>query len=74
MIFADKRYARRDKQDKLPLWITEQLKGKNFSLSIDMAVQLANAFFKEMGQPFKMPQNLLLSSEAIAKRQAEEKV
>ena len=49
MIFADKRYSRSDKEDKLPIWIRNQMDAKNKNLSVDIAIQLANQFFKEMG-------------------------
>lgn len=38
MIFADKRYQRHDKRDKLPQWITRHLKEAHMNLSTDMMV------------------------------------
>ena len=51
MIFADKRYQRGDKRDKLPKWISENMKEGNMSLSTDMLVAVAREFMREMGQP-----------------------
>lgn len=65
MIFADKRYSRSDKQDKFPIWIRNQLEAKNQNISVDMAIQTANAFFKEMGQPFTMPDSMLYGKEKL---------
>ncbi len=39
MIFADKRYQRHDKRDKLPQWITRHLKEAHMNLSTDMMVR-----------------------------------
>lgn len=38
MVFADKRYQRHDKRDKLPQWITRHLKEAHMNLSTDMLV------------------------------------
>jgi len=35
MIFADKRYARADKKDKLPLWIRNQIEAGRIDISVD---------------------------------------
>jgi DNA excision repair protein ERCC-2 len=35
MIFADKRYARSDKKDKLPQWIKSHIEPGNENVSID---------------------------------------
>lgn len=43
MIFADKRYQRHDKRDKLPSWITRHLKEAHLNLSTDMLVRLGGA-------------------------------
>jgi hypothetical protein len=40
MVFADKRYQRHDKRDKLPNWITRHLKDAHLNLSTG-----ANFFF-----------------------------
>ncbi|CAD7699872.1 unnamed protein product, partial [Ostreobium quekettii] len=36
MVFADKRYQRHDKRDKLPKWITSHLRDSHLNLSTDM--------------------------------------
>ena len=51
MIFADKRYNKSDKLNKLPKWIVQSMLEGNMSLSIEMAVHIAKQFFREMGQP-----------------------
>ncbi len=38
MVFADRRYQRHDKRDKLPNWITSHLKDAHMNLSTDMLV------------------------------------
>ena len=63
MIFADKRYKRKDYTDKMPTWIRHQLFNEKDTchkdLSTDITVQVASNFFKEMGQPFDMPPKML---------------
>jgi DNA excision repair protein ERCC-2 len=49
MIFADKRYARNDKKDKLPQWIRNHIEQGSDNISIDQALSIATIFFKEMG-------------------------
>lgn len=53
MVFADKRYQRGDKRDKLPRWITTNLKDTNLNLSTDMLVSIAREFMREMAQPIE---------------------
>lgn len=76
MIFADKRYKRKDYTDKMPTWIRHQLfNEKDVShkdLSTDITVQIASNFFKEMGQPFEMPPNMLYDAQYIESIQKEE--
>ncbi|GLC50207.1 hypothetical protein PLESTB_000354200 [Pleodorina starrii] len=52
MIFADKRYQRHDKRDKLPQWITRHLKEAHMNLSTDMMVHVAREFLRTMAQPY----------------------
>ena len=66
MIFADKRYKRKDYVDKLPKWIRNKLNLASTDLSTDVTVQAATKFFKEMGQPFAMPTNMLYDSARLA--------
>jgi len=58
MVFADKRYAHRDKYKKLPQWIEAALQRGNMNLSIDMAVSIARVFLKEMAQPWNREEQL----------------
>lgn len=52
MVLADKRYARQDKRGKLPKWIAQAVLESHCSLSVDMAVQLAKRFYREIAQPW----------------------
>ena len=63
MIFADRRYARPDKRDKLPGWITKHITHANLNLSEDMLIQVAQEFMRTMAQPFDNNNNQLLLSE-----------
>lgn len=65
MVFADKRYARKDKISKLPQWIQDEIEKKNTSISTDIAVQMAKSFFKDMGQPFDFPEGLLYDKKKL---------
>lgn len=51
-IFADKRYQRHDKRDKLPGWITTHLKDAHLNLSTDMLMHVAREFMRGMAQPY----------------------
>lgn len=55
MIFADKRFARADKRDKLPRWIAAQINEAHSNLSSDMALVESVRFLKQMAQD--MPTN-----------------
>ncbi|KAJ3349991.1 hypothetical protein GGF32_005162 [Allomyces javanicus] len=52
MIFADKRYARNDKRDKLPKWMRDGFSAATSNLSTDMAMAVAKKFLRSMAQPF----------------------
>lgn len=65
MVFADKRYGRKDKINKLPQWIQDQIEKKNTAISIDIAVEMSKHFFKDMGQPFEFPEGLLYNSKKL---------
>ena len=52
MVFADMRYQRHDKRDKLPTWITSHLKDAHLNLSTDMLLHVARQFMRAMGQPY----------------------
>ncbi|GMH54955.1 hypothetical protein TL16_g01789, partial [Triparma laevis f. inornata] len=51
MIFADARYNRRDKRNKLPKWIKQFLLDGFMNLSSDVAVSFTKQFLREMSQP-----------------------
>ena len=65
MVFADKRYQRHDKRDKLPGWITAQLRDAHLNLSTDMLVHVARDFMRAMAQPQAAVGKSLLSAEAL---------
>ena len=49
MIFADRRYARADKKNQLPLWIESHMEPGADNVSVDQALSIASKFYKEMG-------------------------
>lgn len=51
MVLADRRYARADKRDKLPKWITEAMNEACMNCSTDMAVAMAKKFLRTIAQP-----------------------
>merc|ERR1719433_1198359 len=53
MVFADQRYARQDKLNKIPDWIRNFLDPGHIFLSTDVAVQAAKSFLLQMSQPFE---------------------
>lgn len=67
MVFADKRYQRHDKRDKLPKWITSHLREAHMNLSTDMLVVVAREFMRSMAQPYDKGAvgKSLLSAEAV---------
>lgn len=67
MVFADKRYQRHDKRDKLPHWITAHLKDSHLNLSTDMLLCIAREFMRSMAQPYDRGAvgKSLLSEEAV---------
>jgi len=67
MVFADKRYQRHDKRDKLPGWITRHLREAHLNLSTDMLLTVARDFMRSMAQPFDRGEvgRLLLSEEQV---------
>ncbi|KYQ93313.1 transcription factor IIH component [Tieghemostelium lacteum] len=71
MIFADKRYNRLDKRNKLPQWILQFVQPQHLNLSTDMAINLSRNFLREMGQPYTRESQLgksLWSIEHIEKQ------
>lgn len=67
MVFADKRYQRHDKRDKLPGWITSQLREEHLNLSTDMLLHVVRDFMRSMAQPYDrgLVGKSLLSEEAV---------
>lgn len=67
MIFADKRYQRHDKRDKLPAWITGHLKEAHLNLSTDMLIHVTREFMRHMAQPYDKGEvgKSLLTEEAV---------
>jgi DNA excision repair protein ERCC-2 len=67
MVFADKRYQRHDKRDKLPRWITSNLKEAHMNLSTDMMLTVTREFMRSMAQPVDpgATRKGLLSQEAV---------
>ena len=51
MVLADRRFARADKRDKLPKWITETMNEACMNCSTDMAVAMAKKFLRTIAQP-----------------------
>ena len=51
MVLADRRFARADKRDKLPKWITEAMNEACLNCSTDMAVAMAKKFLRTIAQP-----------------------
>uniref|UniRef100_A0A383WM71 DNA 5'-3' helicase n=1 Tax=Tetradesmus obliquus TaxID=3088 RepID=A0A383WM71_TETOB len=67
MVFADRRYQRHDKRDKLPKWITSNLKEAHMNLSTDMLMVVTREFMRSMAQPVDRAAagKGLLSQEAV---------
>jgi len=75
MVFADKRFAKADKRQKLPKWIAQQISDTHTNLSTDMAVVEAKLFMRTMGQPFPEGKNgvSLWDLSDVEARQAKER-
>lgn len=61
MCFADKRYAKADKREKLPKWIREYLFDSDSNLSIEEGIQKAKRWLKKMAQPLSQHEQLGVS-------------
>ncbi len=72
MVFADKRFARVDKRNKLPKWIASSINDATSNLSTDMAAAISKKFLRTMAQPFEGSQVgiSLWTEENIAQKQA----
>lgn len=75
MVFADKRFARADKRNKLPKWIAQYIKEAHSNLSTDMAIVESKLFIRTMAQPYPEGKNgvSLWELEDIESRQAKER-
>jgi DNA excision repair protein ERCC-2 len=61
MCFADKRFARADKREKLPLWIRNFLNDADCNLSIEEAIQKSKRWLRQMAQPLTHKEQLGIS-------------
>ncbi|OII73955.1 DNA repair related protein [Cryptosporidium ubiquitum] len=59
MIFADLRYNKKDKREKIPPWILKHLKPEYSTLSTDMAVSISSNFLKLMSQPYTISKSII---------------
>jgi len=76
MIFADQRYARKDKRSKIPEWIQAFIEPGHLVMSTEVAVQAARSFLLRMSQPYEAKEGAgasVLSPEALAELQAAER-
>ncbi|KAA6353498.1 MAG: putative General transcription and DNA repair factor IIH helicase subunit XPD, partial [Streblomastix strix] len=58
MIFADRRFALRDKRSKLPQWISAQMREGHHNLSTEMAAQSIRLFLRQMAQHVPLAEQL----------------
>lgn len=67
MIFADSRYNRHDKRNKLPKWILQFLNDAYLNLSTDTALSHVRQFLRLMGQPIDQEalQSVLLTLDEV---------
>ncbi|CAG7833873.1 unnamed protein product [Allacma fusca] len=72
MIFADKRFSRSDKRNKLPKWIQEHLRDSFCNLSVEEAVQVSKKWLKHMAQPFTREDQLGISLLTLEQLQNED--
>lgn len=68
MIFADQRFRRPGKYNKLPNWIKKCLEESNIDLTIETAVKLAGCFFRNMGKKFTMEERLYRREEDFTEK------
>ncbi|KXS18878.1 DNA repair helicase [Gonapodya prolifera JEL478] len=75
MVFADKRFARADRRNKLPKWIGQGFTEATVNLSTDMAVQMAKKFLRTMSQPMEQSQVgvSLWTVEMVERREAQQR-
>ena len=65
VVFADKRYNRPEKKQKLPPWIQQFMTDRLSNLSTDLAMASAREFLREMAQPVDASRNVSLSEEQL---------
>jgi len=53
MVFADSRYQKHNKRDKLPQWIRAHLHDAHMNLATDHLVNVSRNFFAKMAQPYE---------------------
>ncbi|GAA5907041.1 TFIIH/NER complex ATP-dependent 5'-3' DNA helicase subunit RAD3 [Sporobolomyces salmoneus] len=69
MIFADKRFAKVDKRNKLPKWIGQYIKESDTNLATDVAIAHSKRFLRMMAQPFEQSSKSLWGVEEIEEKQ-----
>lgn len=69
MIFADKRFAKQDKRNKLPKWIGQYIKESDTNLATDVAIAHSKRFLRMMAQPFEQSSKSLWGVEEIEEKQ-----
>ncbi|CAL8110123.1 unnamed protein product [Orchesella dallaii] len=72
MVFADKRFSRSDKRNKLPKWIQEHLRDSFCNLSVEECTQISRKWLKQMAQPFTREDQLGISLLTLEQLQSEE--
>ena len=65
VVFADRRYNKADKRDKLPQWIRQFMSDSCLNLSTEMALDAARKFMRDMAQPATESMNVSLSLEQL---------
>jgi DNA excision repair protein ERCC-2 len=73
MILADKRYAKNDKVDKLPDWIKDRVEQGRGEMQLNVAIQKAKEFFRQMGQPIILGKELFYIPEEEEETMQEKK-
>lgn len=66
MVMADCRFGQLNMAEKMPRWIREMVEKGNTGLSIDMALNISKAFFREMAQSVEGAGNSMLDEKAAA--------
>jgi hypothetical protein len=67
--FDFQRYGRKDKRDKLPRWIQENIKEASVNITVEEATVIARQWLRTMSQPFTMEHQRgvsLLTEEMLA--------